>query len=176
MAPHEQNGRHFADEYTFIYFLIKISLKFVPNDPTDNKPVLVQVMAWRRTGDKPLSEPMLTPFTDSLGGWSVNWSVQKAPHSHLYVTPYSSACFTKTRNFCPNWAYSYYEFIYKNDVNSYFHTQIGYCRTTRKVCWQLLTDHWNYHMRKHVYSWSSGWIMFSWNESETVTTPFTWYV
>ena len=31
----------------------------------DNKPVLVQVMAWRRIGDKPLSEPMLIQFTDA---------------------------------------------------------------------------------------------------------------
>ena len=38
---------------------IQISLKFVPRDPIDNKPALVQVMAWRRTGDKPLSEPMM---------------------------------------------------------------------------------------------------------------------
>ena len=32
----------------------------------DNKSVLVQVMAWRQTGDKPLPEPMLTQFP--LGG------------------------------------------------------------------------------------------------------------
>ena len=44
--------------------LIKISLKFVPKGPIDNNPALVQVMAWRRVGDKPLSEPMLTRFTD----------------------------------------------------------------------------------------------------------------
>ena len=31
----------------------------------DNKLTLVQVMAWRRTGDKPLSEPMLTRFIDA---------------------------------------------------------------------------------------------------------------
>ena len=30
---------------------IRISLKFVPRSPTDNEPALVQVMAWRRTGD-----------------------------------------------------------------------------------------------------------------------------
>ena len=30
----------------------------------NNKPALVQVMAWRRSGDKPLPEPMLTQFTD----------------------------------------------------------------------------------------------------------------
>ena len=43
---------------------IQISLKFVPISPIDNTPALVQVMAWRRTGDTPLSEPMLTRFTD----------------------------------------------------------------------------------------------------------------
>ena len=44
---------------------IRISLKFVPRSPIDNKPALVQIMAWRRTGDKPLPEPMLTQFTDA---------------------------------------------------------------------------------------------------------------
>ena len=39
---------------------IQISLKLVPKSPTDNKSALVQVMAWRRTGDKPLPEPMMT--------------------------------------------------------------------------------------------------------------------
>ena len=38
---------------------IKISLKFVPGSPIDNKPGLIQVMAWRQTGDKPLPEPMM---------------------------------------------------------------------------------------------------------------------
>ena len=38
---------------------IKISLKFVPKGPIDNSPALVQIMAWRRPGDKPLFEPML---------------------------------------------------------------------------------------------------------------------
>ena len=38
---------------------IKISLKFVPKGPINNNPSLVQTMAWRRPGDKPLSEPML---------------------------------------------------------------------------------------------------------------------
>ena len=33
--------------------------------PIDNKPALVQVMAWHRTGDKPLPEPMLTQSTDA---------------------------------------------------------------------------------------------------------------
>ena len=38
---------------------IQISLKRVPRSQIDNKLALVQVMAWRRTGDKPLPEPMM---------------------------------------------------------------------------------------------------------------------
>ena len=61
-----QNGRHVADD-TFkrifanenVKILVEISLKFVPERPINNIQELVQIMAWRRPGDKPLSEPML---------------------------------------------------------------------------------------------------------------------
>ena len=42
---------------------IQNSLKFVA--PIDNNRALVYTMAWRRIGDKPLSEPMMTQFTDT---------------------------------------------------------------------------------------------------------------
>ena len=61
-----QNGRHFADDIFKLIFLnenvwisIKISLKFVPQGSINNIPTLVQIMAWRRPGDKPLSGPMM---------------------------------------------------------------------------------------------------------------------
>ena len=61
-----QNGRHFPDDIFKWIFLnenvwisINISLKFVPRGPINNIPKLVQIMAWRRPGDKPLSEPMV---------------------------------------------------------------------------------------------------------------------
>ena len=38
---------------------IKISLKFVPKGPINNILALVQIMAWRWPGDRPLSEPMM---------------------------------------------------------------------------------------------------------------------
>ena len=44
---------------------IPISLKFIPRSPIDSKPALVQVMAWRRRGDKPFPEPLLIQFTDA---------------------------------------------------------------------------------------------------------------
>ena len=61
-----RNGRHFADDIFCCIFMkenvwipIKISLKFVPKGPINNIPTLVQIMAWRRLGDKPLSESMM---------------------------------------------------------------------------------------------------------------------
>ena len=48
-----------------IQFPIQISLKLVPRNPNDNRPTMVQVMAWRRTGDKPLPKLMLTQLTDA---------------------------------------------------------------------------------------------------------------
>ena len=44
---------------------IQISLEFIPKNPNEIKPVSVQVMAWRRTGDKPFPEPMMSQFTDA---------------------------------------------------------------------------------------------------------------
>ena len=38
---------------------IRISLKFVPRRPIDNMPALLQIMACRLDGGKPLSAPML---------------------------------------------------------------------------------------------------------------------
>ena len=61
-----QDGRHFADDdfkriflNENVWIFIDISLKFIPKGPIDNIPALVQIMAWRRSGDKPLSEPMV---------------------------------------------------------------------------------------------------------------------
>ena len=42
-----------------IWISIKISLKFIAKGPINNIPALVRIMAWRRPGDKPLSEVMM---------------------------------------------------------------------------------------------------------------------
>ena len=79
-----QDGRHFPDDIFKCIFLnenvwisIRISLKFVPKGPINNIPVLVQIMAWRWSGDKPLSEPMmvslLTRICVTRPQW-VNWA------------------------------------------------------------------------------------------------------
>ena len=48
-----------------VWISITISLKFIPKGPIDYKSALVQVVAWHRTGEKPLPESMLTQFTDA---------------------------------------------------------------------------------------------------------------
>ena len=62
-----QNGRHFADDILKcilmsenLWISLKNSLKFIPKVRINSIPALVQIMAWRRSGDKPLSEPMVT--------------------------------------------------------------------------------------------------------------------
>ena len=61
-----QNGRRFADDVfkcTFlnlnVWISLKMSLKFVPKFPINNIPALVQILTWRRSGDRPLSEPVM---------------------------------------------------------------------------------------------------------------------
>ena len=61
-----QNYRYFGGDifnYVFLtentWLSIEISLKFVPKVRINNIPALIQVMAWCRPEDKPLSEPMM---------------------------------------------------------------------------------------------------------------------
>ena len=61
-----QNGRNFPDDIfkriflnENVWILFNISLRFVPKVRVNNIPALVQIMAWRRPGDKPSSEPMV---------------------------------------------------------------------------------------------------------------------
>ena len=62
----EQNGEHFADIFKSIFLienccdLLPISMKNVPDGPIGKKPALVQMMARFGTGDKPLSESMMS--------------------------------------------------------------------------------------------------------------------
>ena len=62
-----QNDRLFPDDilkWIFlnenVWILNKTSLNIIPKGPINKIPALVQIiMAWRRPGDKPLSEPMM---------------------------------------------------------------------------------------------------------------------
>ena len=90
-----QNGRHFADDIFECIFLnenvwipIKISTEFVPKGPINNIPALVQIMAWRRPGDKPLSEPMMVSLTTHICVTRPQWinliSDNSSANAYLY--------------------------------------------------------------------------------------------
>ena len=79
-----QNGRHFPDDILKCIFLnenvyisIKFSLKFVPRGSINNIPAIVQIMAWRRPGDKPLSEPIVFSL--------VYWRIYASPSLHVLM-------------------------------------------------------------------------------------------
>ena len=84
-----QNGRHFADDIFKRVFLndniwiqIKISLQFVPKGSINNIPALVKIMAWRRPGAKPLSEPMMVSLLTHICVTRPQW-VNKIRALHL---------------------------------------------------------------------------------------------
>ena len=75
-----KHGCHLADDlFKCIFFnenvwvLVKISPKFADKSPINNILTLVQVMAWRRAGDKPLSEPMMVILPTHLCVTRFQW-------------------------------------------------------------------------------------------------------
>ena len=65
----------------------RVSLKFVPKVRISNIPALVQIMAWRRPGDKPLSEPvmvsLLTHICVTRPQWVKNDIIKYTPNAML---------------------------------------------------------------------------------------------
>ena len=89
--------RHYADAIFKCIFLnekewisLRISLKFVPKDRINNIPSLVQIMAWRRPGDKPLSEPMMVKLPTHICVTRPQWVNSLWPSAatwwHRYVS------------------------------------------------------------------------------------------
>ena len=70
-----QNGHHFQDD---IFKCIIVNgnvciaiVKFVPKGPINNKPSLIEIMAWCRAGDKPSSEPTMARCICVTWPWSL---------------------------------------------------------------------------------------------------------
>ena len=125
----EINGRHFADDIFKFIFLnenvwipIKISLKFVPKGQINNIPALVQIMAWRRPGDKPLSEPMMVSLPTHIcvtrPQWVNPWNVLHASYISVQPLRYRQILFLS------NWNH-------RTTVNTYYHL------LSLITCWAL---------------------------------------
>ena len=81
-----QNGRHFAEDTFKCVFLdknilisINISLKCVPKGPINNIPAQIPIIAWRRPGDKPLSEPMMVSSLTYICVTRAHWIERTNP-------------------------------------------------------------------------------------------------
>ena len=96
-----QNGCHFPNgifKRIFSEFkMCKFPQKFVPKGPMNNMPALVQIMAWRRTGDKPLSEPMMVRSPTHTGVIWPEWvNFAKSAKRSNYDLLKWKLCKTKT--------------------------------------------------------------------------------
>ena len=111
-----QNGRYFADD-TFnrifvnenVRISIKFSHKFVPKRPINNIPALVQIMAWRRPGDKPLTEPVMVSLLTRIRVTRPQWvnKVEDAVTVHqtffLPQTTVGFCCYIAMTNVTLSW-------------------------------------------------------------------------
>ena len=94
--------RHFANDIFQWIFLnanvwisIVISLKFVPNGQFCNIPSLVQLIVWRRSDDKPLSEPMIVNLLTHICVTRPKWAIKKYTSNVSIVKFYISYCFVE---------------------------------------------------------------------------------
>ena len=95
------DGCQFPDDIFKYIFLnenvrisIEISLKFVLKGPINNIPALVQIMAWRRPGDKPLSEPMMISLLTHICVTRPQWINSLRPDEAHYLMVLSKTVLT----------------------------------------------------------------------------------
>ena len=88
-----QDGRHFGRQHFRLHFLEWNFFNFTQNfteicylDLIDNMSALVQIMAWPRTGDKPLSEAMLLCCVDAYVSLSLNKLTHWGWVTHICVS------------------------------------------------------------------------------------------
>ena len=125
-----QNGRHFADDIFNRIFLneniwipIKISLKFVPKGSINNNPALVQILAWRRPGDKQLSEPMMVNLLTHICVTRPQWVNKRGPCQYQrgpINMPYCARIWPESACFDPVPARCYWFYMLSSPSVNYF--------------------------------------------------------
>ena len=78
-------------------------MKFVPKGPINNNPALIQIMAWRPPGDKPLSEPMMVRLLTHMCVTRPEW-VNTSSDSPLYVVDLNIAITVAADGLAPDGA------------------------------------------------------------------------
>ena len=75
-----------------VCFTIEISLKFVPKGSVNSIPALAQIMAWRRSGDKPLSEPMVVSLLKHMCVTRLQWVKDPSVSHSVLIDRDSNPC------------------------------------------------------------------------------------
>ena len=143
-----QNGCHFPDDIFKCIFLkenvqslIKISLKLALMGPMNNIPALVQIMAWRRVGNKPLSEPMMVSLLKHICITQPQWVNVACPPVH------SQTCFIKN---IQNVMIQHYQYQFHRDHFAYVPSQWETTIQSNVIsigCGHMENDPW-----LHIYS------------------------
>ena len=142
-----QNGHHYPDicKYIFlnenVWISIRILLMFLPRVPIHNKPALVQIMAWHRSGEKSLSEPMLVYLTDAYMRQSAIWFNrlrlrQNGHHSADNI----SKCIFINKNLCIL-TLNFTEFFFPKIQLTLWPNWFGSVNDLAQSRWQFI--HWN---------------------------------
>ena len=136
-----QNGRHFADNiFKCIFFnenvwiSIKISLKFLPKGPINKIPTLFQIMAWRRPGDKPLSEAILVSLLTHKCVTRPQW-VKAVPSVNIIISAIlwdQVQLFTSSREYL----YIYHNRVHKMKGDKQIYSMV-WCKGYKNV----ITEH-----------------------------------
>ena len=67
-------------------FRLKFHWSMFTKGPINNIPALVQIMAWRRSGDKPSSEPMMVSLPTHICVTRPQWVNHNAYNSAYFIT------------------------------------------------------------------------------------------
>ena len=89
----KQNGRYFPDIFKCIFLNENVrmsirsqcSMKFVRRDSINKILASVQIMAWRRPGDKPLSGPMMVDLLTHICVTWPQWVKPQRPQRHVIL-------------------------------------------------------------------------------------------
>ena len=148
----EQNGCHFPDDIFKCIFLnedvwisLKISQKFVPEIRINNIPALVQIMARRQPGDKPLPEPMMVDLLMHIYVTRPQWVNTCGAETGIFSTDKFSTIKLRHYMYHGSWCPG---FLHRQGINRYgidhmgeqvliFHRD-GFQLPLPSQCWEII--------------------------------------
>ena len=119
--------RHFQSHFLLwkLFYFIKMSLKFVPHGPFNNIPALVQIMAWRRSGDKPLFEPMMAYIVNAYMRHSASMSKKGCTYIYIYDICVYASVSTYIYIYTPKYMPSHFEILHLKMCGLHFNIVIN---------------------------------------------------